>query len=305
MIGMMTEDDIDRQIALLRDRLPEAKALLSPCRCCPRYCGVDRMAGETGHCRSTDQLVVSSITLHHGEEPPISGHRGSGTIFLSNCNLHCLFCQNYPISQLGTGNAMSPEEVATGMLMLQRKGAHNINWVTPTHMAPMLLESLLIARQQGMTLPIVYNCGGYDSLEMLRLWDGIIDIYMPDMKYSDARMARKTSAVPDYPTHNRAAILEMHRQVGNLVIDEEGIATKGLLVRHLVLPHDYSGTEDILRFLAERVSRSTYISLMNQYFPAYHALKVPKLSRPLTRKEYGRAVEVLHHLQLEEGWVQA
>jgi putative pyruvate formate lyase activating enzyme len=300
----MTSSDIKHQISLLQQRLPEAKALLSPCCLCPRECGVNRTAGETGHCRSTTQLIISSITLHHGEEPPISGYRGSGTIFLSNCNLHCLFCQNYPISQFGTGNAMSPAEVARGMILLQQRGAHNINWVTPTHMAPLLMEALLIARKQGMDLPVVYNSGGYDSLEMLRLWDGVIDIYMPDMKYADSRLARKYSSIPDYPRHNRAAILEMHRQVGNLKISEDGIAVRGLLVRHLVLPNHISGTEEILTFLAEEVSRETYVSLMSQYFPAFHALKIPELHRPLVRSEYSQAVQVLGRLNMEEGWVQ-
>jgi len=248
--------------------------------------------------------MVASINLHFGEEPPISGSRGSGTIFLTNCNLRCLFCQNYPISQLGTGNAVTVHELASGMIALQRRGAHNINWVTPTHMAPILMEALLIARKRGMDLPVVYNCGGYESLDMLRLWDGIIDIYMPDMKYSNPENARKYSGISDYPKHNRAAILEMHRQVGNLVIDEDGIATRGLLVRHLVLPHDLSGTEEILRFLAEEVSSDTYISLMSQYFPAFHATKVPELSEPLARREYLRAVDILERFRLEEGWVQ-
>jgi putative pyruvate formate lyase activating enzyme len=300
----MTVVDIDHQIFLLEQRLPKATAILSPCRCCPRYCGVDRLGGETGRCRSTTELRVSSITLHHGEEPPISGYQGSGTIFLTNCNLRCLFCQNYPISQLGTGNTVTVHELADGMLSLQRRGAHNINWVTPTHMAPMLMEALLEARKKGMNLPIVYNCGGYESMEMLHLWDGIIDIYMPDMKYSNPDMARKYSGIPDYPVHNRAAILEMHRQVGNLAIDDNGIAIKGLLVRHLVLPHDLSGTADILRFLADEVSRDTYISLMSQYFPAFHATKIPVLSQPLTRAEYRKTVGILENLHMEEGWLQ-
>lgn len=223
---------------------------------------------------------------------------------MTNCNLRCLFCQNYPISQLGTGNIVTVHELASGMIALQRRGAHNINWVTPTHMAPLLMEALLIARKKGMDLPVVYNCGGYESLEMLRLWDGIVDIYMPDMKYSDAENARKYSGIGDYPTHNRTAILEMHRQVGNLMVDGEGIATMGLLVRHLVLPFDLSGTEEILRFLAEEVSRDTYVSLMSQYFPAFHATKIPRLSEPLTRKGYRRAIDFLEHFRLEAGWVQ-
>jgi putative pyruvate formate lyase activating enzyme len=300
----MTREEIEQQIDLLEERLPQAKSLLNPCRLCPRNCGVDRLAGETGRCRSTSQLAVSSITLHHGEEPPISGFRGSGTIFLSNCNLKCLFCQNYPISQLGTGNTMTPEEVAQGMVLLQQGGAHNINWVTPTHMAPMLMEALLIARRHGMDLPLVYNSGGYDSLDMLRLWDGIIDIYMPDMKYSDPRMARKYSGIPDYPEHNQGAILEMHRQVGNLQLNDQGVAIGGLLVRHLVLPNDISGAEGVLTFLASEVSPHTYVSLMSQYFPAFHAHRIPELSRSITDREYVAAANILHRLQMEEGWLQ-
>jgi putative pyruvate formate lyase activating enzyme len=296
--------NIDDQISVLEERLPKAKSLLSPCRCCPRYCGVGRLRGETGRCQSTDKLRVSSITLHHGEEPPISGYRGSGTIFLTNCNLRCLFCQNYPISQLGTGNTITVHELANEMLNLQRRGAHNINWVTPTHMAPMLMEALLLARKKGLFLPIVYNCGGYESTEMLGLWDGIIDIYMPDMKYSNLQSARKYSGISDYPDHNRRAILEMYRQVGNLRVDDEGIAARGLLVRHLVLPNDISGTANILKFLAEEVSCDIYISLMSQYFPAFHATKIPLLSEPLSRSEYRTAVRELEKLHLEEGWVQ-
>jgi putative pyruvate formate lyase activating enzyme len=301
----LSQSSIDRQVALITERLPEAQALLSPCRVCPRHCGVDRLSGETGHCRSTTELVVSSITLHHGEEPPISGYRGSGTIFLTNCNLRCLYCQNYPISQLGSGNVIAVEELARGMLLLQGRGAHNINWVTPSHMAPVLMEALLNARKQGMNLPVVYNSGGYDALEMLRLWDGIIDIYMPDMKYAESRIARKYSGIPDYPRHNQAAIREMHRQVGDLRITDDGIAVRGLLVRHLVLPNNLSGTEQVLKFLAERVSADTYVSLMRQYFPAFHAVKINELQRPLTSAEYESAVKMLNKLGMEEGWVQS
>ena len=300
----LSQSSIDRQVALITDRLQEAQALLSPCRVCPRHCGVDRLSGETGHCGSTTELVVSSITLHHGEEPPISGYRGSGTIFLTNCNLRCMYCQNYPISQLGSGNAITVEEAAQGMLLLQGRGAHNINWVTPSHMAPVLMEALLIARKQGMNLPVVYNSGGYDALEMLRFWDGIIDIYMPDMKYADSRIARKYSGIPDYRRHNQAALLEMHRQVGDLRITADGVAVRGLLVRHLVLPNNLSGTEQVLKFLAEQVSADTYVSLMRQYFPAFHAVKIRELDRPLTNTEYESAVKMLDKLGMEEGWVQ-
>lgn len=301
----LSQTNIDRQIALITERLPKAQALLNPCKVCPRDCGVDRWSGELGRCRSTTELVVSSITLHHGEEPPISGYQGSGTIFLTNCNLRCLYCQNYPISQLGSGNTLTVDQVAQGMLLLQSRGAHNINWVTPTHMAPMLMEALLIARKRGMSLPVVYNSGGYDALEMLYLWDGIINIYMPDMKYADSHIARKYSGIPNYPRHNQAAILEMHRQVGDLQIGDNGVAVKGLLVRHLVLPNNFSGTEEVLKFLAEQVSVNTYVSLMRQYFPAFHAVKIRELDHPLTRVEYKRAVEMLSKFGMEEGWVQS
>jgi len=247
---------------------------------------------------------VSSVNLHFGEEPPISGYRGSGTIFFTSCNLRCVFCQNYPISQLRHGKEVSVRDLADAMLKLQDKGAHNINFVTPTRHVHQIMDALRIAYERGLEIPLVYNTGGYDSVEMLRLLEGVVDIYMPDMKYSDPEMGRKYSGIPDYPQVNREAIKEMHRQVGDLVIDDEGIARKGLLVRHLVLPEGIAGTEDVLRFLAEEVSRDTYISLMRQYFPAYKAVNMPPLDRRITEEEYREAVELLDKYGLTRGWIQ-
>jgi putative pyruvate formate lyase activating enzyme len=297
-------NDIATKISLIESRLKKANALLEVCRVCPRGCGVNRLKNETGFCSMGADPVVSSDNLHHGEEPPISGYRGSGTIFLTGCNLGCIFCQNYPISHLGHGNSVSVEGVADMMLRLQKRGAHNINFVTPTHFAPQLMEALLLAYKKGLEIPIVYNCGGYESLEMLHLWEGIVDIYMPDMKYSDPGMAETYSSAGDYPEVNREAVREMARQVGDLVMDDEGIARQGLLIRHLVLPEDVSGTRDILRFIAEEISTETYISLMSQYFPAYEAVGSPPMNRGITLDEYARAKGFLEFYGLNRGWVQ-
>lgn len=288
----------------IRGRLKEAYSLLRACTVCPRGCGVNRLQGERGACAVGKRLVLSSMNLHFGEEPPLSGWRGSGTIFFTSCSLRCVFCQNYPISQLRHGREVSVQELASGMLRLQARGAHNINLVTPTHFGPQIMVALLLAFEEGLDLPIVYNCGGYESVEMLRLWEGIIDIYMPDMKYSDKAYARRYSGVPNYPAVNRVAVAEMHRQVGPLQIDAEGIAQRGLLVRHLVLPEGMAGTEEVMRFLAEEISRDTYISLMRQYFPAYKAVELPPLNRRITRGEYAAAQRMLERYGLERGWMQ-
>ena len=289
---------------LIRSRLKHAYGLLKSCHVCPRRCDVNRLQDGTGFCGMGLQPVVSSDNLHHGEEPPISGFRGSGTIFLTGCNLGCIFCQNYPISHLRHGNVLTPSQLAQKMLRLQKAGAHNINFVTPTQFAPQIMTTLLIAYRKGLTIPIVYNCGGYESLDMLRLWDGIVDIYMPDMKYSDPKMAERYSSAADYPERNRDAIKEMHRHVGDLQIDEEGIAQKGLLIRHLVLPENIAGTKNILRFIAEEISPDTYISLMSQYFPAHRAVSMPPINRRITRSEYQKAREWLEYFGLRRGWVQ-
>ena len=295
---------VEKKIAFVQKRLKSAFRLLESCRVCPRHCGANRLKGEIGFCKSGFLPEVSSDNLHFGEEPPISGTKGSGTIFLTGCSLGCLFCQNFPISHLGNGNPVSIRKLAAMMLRLQKAGAHNINFVTPTHFAPQIMGALLLAFKSGLFLPLVYNCGGYESMDMLTLWDGIIDLYMPDMKYSDPEMARRYSSAPDYPEVNRAAIREMHRQVGDLETDEEGIAQKGLLVRHLVLPENISGTGDVLRFISQEISPHTFVSLMSQYFPAFEASSTPPLNRRINRSEYDRARRLLEDFGMERGWVQ-
>jgi putative pyruvate formate lyase activating enzyme len=285
-------------------RIRAAFKMLAPCRLCPRKCGVDRPAGEKGVCGAGAVPEVSSANLHHGEEPALSGWRGSGTIFFAHCNLRCVFCQNYPISQLGHGNETDSSGLAEMMIGLQHDGAHNINFVTPTHMVPWILEAVLLARAQGLKIPLLYNAGGYESLEALKLLNGIIDIYLPDMKYSDNQVAKKYSNAPDYVEVNRAAIKEMHRQVGDLVTDDTGIAGRGLIIRHLVLPEGRAGTEGIMKFIAEEVSCKTAISLMSQYFPAHRAREFPELCRRISESEYARAEQAMAEQGLEEGWKQ-
>jgi len=238
--------------------------------------------------------MISSYGPHFGEEAPLVGENGSGTIFFTRCNLNCIFCQNYTISQLGEGSNADAEELAGMMLSLQSRGCHNINLVSPTHVVPYILEALEIAVNRGLYLPLVYNTGGYDSVETLKLLDGIVDIYMPDMKYSDRTVAEQLSGIKDYPRVNKAAVREMHRQVGDLQMDERGIAGRGLLVRHLVLPNRLAGTQEVVRFLAREVSINTYLNIMAQYRPCYKAFDVPQLARPLNRPEFIEAVELAH-----------
>jgi len=261
---------------------------------CPRHCGVNRLAGESGKCHITRQAVISSYGPHFGEESPLVGRHGSGTIFFTYCNLRCVFCQNYTISQLGEGWAVDKEEMAKMMLSLQAKGCHNINLVSPTHVVPYILEALELAVGMGLYLPLVYNSGGYDSVETLELLDGIIDIYMPDMKYSDDKTAEQLSGIKDYPKVNKAAIKEMHRQVGDLQLNEQGIAQRGLLVRHLVLPNRLAGTEEIVAFLAQEVSTNTYLNIMAQYHPCHKAFDIPQLSRSVSKQEFCEAIDLAH-----------
>jgi len=252
---------------------------------------VDRTAGVSGFCRTGDKPIVSSYGPHFGEEGPLVGRYGSGTIFFTNCNLGCLYCQNWTISHLGEGDVVSFEDLAQMMITLQSYRCHNINLVTPTHQVPMILEALEIAIDRGLNLPLVYNCGGYESLMTLRLIDGVIDIYMPDFKYADPEIAYRYSKARDYPKIAKSAIREMHRQVGDLMIDERGIALRGLLVRHLVLPSGLAGTEEIVRFLAEEVSPDTYTNIMAQYYPCYKAFECPPLDRRITEEEYRMAID--------------
>jgi len=281
-------------LSLLRDgelarRVAKANAHLTSCDLCAQACRIDRAAGELGVCRTGVQARVSSYGPHMGEEDPLRGRRGSGTIFFSRCNLKCQYCQNYDISQADNGKEVSPEELAAIMLELQGRGCHNINFVSPSHVVVPILAAVLVASKNGLRLPLVYNTGGYDSLEALALLDGVIDIYMPDMKYADEGNGLKYSRAKKYPAFNRAAVSEMHRQVGDLLLDEEGIARRGLLVRHLILPDNLAGTEQVVHFLAEEVSKDTYLNLMDQYRPAYHAADFPELKRPIHQGEYDQA----------------
>jgi len=273
-------------------RVKQAYELLSICEVCAWECPVDRRAGKIGVCRTGMHARVSSYGPHHGEEDPLRGRQGSGTIFFTRCNLRCQYCQNHDISQTDSGHEVDPEELATMMLELQARGCHNINFVSPSHVVPQIMAAVLIAAQAGLEIPLVYNTGGYDSLAMLKLLDGIIDIYMPDMKYADPDIARQYSKIRDYPAVNQAAVCEMHRQVGNLSTDSNEIAFRGLLVRHLVLPNNLAGTDKIVQFLADKVSTNTYLNLMDQYRPAYKAHQYPELNRSITHEEYQAAVQM-------------
>jgi len=277
----------------LRRRADTAFQRLEACDICPRECSVNRRQGSKGAvCRTGERALVSSYNPHFGEENPLVGIGGSGTIFFAWCNLNCQYCQNYDISQLGHGHEVDPPELATMMLRLQHMGCHNINFVSPTHVVPQILAALVIAAERGLRLPLVYNTGGYDSLATLDLLDGVFDIYMPDMKYSDEGTARRLSKVKEYPRINQAAVAEMHRQVGDLSTDQQGIAQRGLLVRHLVLPEGLAGTGDVVHFLANQVSPDTYINIMDQYRPCYRANQIPKLNRQITPQEYAEAVQL-------------
>ncbi|MBW6474531.1 MAG: radical SAM protein [Anaerolineaceae bacterium] len=281
------------------ERVNQALGKLEECCICPLECGVNRLENKKGVCLTGRHAQISSFGPHHGEEKPLSGWRGSGTIFFSRCNLHCVFCQNAEISQEGFGKEVAAEELAEIMVDLQRMGCHNINLVSPSHIVPQILESIFLASQRGLILPIVYNCGGYDSVETLKLLDGVIDIYMPDMKYADEMIAKKYSRVPNYSKINQNAILEMYRQVGDLVMDENGIAVKGLLVRHLIMPNGMAGTEKVIHFLAEKVSRNVYLNLMDQYWPAYQANRFPEINRRINRSEFQRAIEIARQVGIQ------
>jgi putative pyruvate formate lyase activating enzyme len=270
----------------LHKRVESFRRVLANCELCPRHCHVNRLRGELGQCRTGEKAIVSSYGPHFGEESPLVGTGGSGTIFFAHCNLHCVFCQNYSISQLGEGSEASSHDLAYMMMSLQRRGCHNINLVTPTHVVPQILEGLELAIANGLNIPLVYNCGGYESVEVLKILDGIVDIYMPDMKYANSTIAREYSGVDGYAEINRAAVREMHRQVGELQIDDDGVATRGLLLRHLVLPHGLAGTRDTVEFLANEVSTNTYLNVMAQYHPCHKAYDFPALSRSITKEEY-------------------
>lgn len=297
-VALARSGELARRAAAAYDRMRD-------CDLCARTCRVDRLAGLKGvACRTGARAVVSSYGPHHGEESCLSGWAGSGTIFFSWCNLRCDFCQNWEISRRGDGQEMTAERLAATMLALQRAGCHNINFVSPSHVVAQILEALVIAVPAGLRLPLVYNTGGYDSLEALALLDGVIDIYMPDMKYGDSDKARRYSHIRDYVAANRAAVAEMHRQVGDLVTDDAGVARRGLLVRHLVMPGGVADTEATARFLAEEISPDTYVNVMGQYRPCHKAWTHPEIGRRPFADEFAAAVDACHRhglTRLDEG----
>lgn len=279
-------------------RAAQAYGRLAQCDLCARTCKVDRIKGKAGVCRTGLRARVSSYGPHLGEEAPLSGWRGSGTIFFAGCNLRCQFCQNHAISQTDAGQETSPEELAAIMLELQARGCHNINLVSPSHIIPQILAAVAVAACAGLHLPLFYNTGGFDAVEALALLDGVVDIYMPDLKYAEHNPAHRYSRASSYPAVARAAVKEMYRQVGDLMLDSRGLATRGLLVRHLLLPGGLSGVEDVVRFLVQEISPDTYLNLVDQYYPAYHASRFPELNRRLTAGEYEQALRFARDLGL-------
>ena len=280
-----------------QDKLEQGRGMLENCQVCPRQCHVNRLEEELGECRSGYQPIISSYFPHFGEEAPLVGQKGSGTIFIGGCNLQCLFCQNYETSHLLEGQPVSITRLAEIMLTLQENGCHNINIVTPSHIVPQLVEALFLAVQGGLTIPLVYNCGGYDSMESLQLLDGLVDIYMPDFKFFSDALAHRYTAVSNYATMAKKAIIEMHRQVGDLTI-EKGLAKKGLLVRHLVMPGMMQDSQKIFQFLAQKISPDTYVNIMPQYRPAGEAHRHEEISRPLNYSEFLEALRMAKELGL-------
>ncbi|MEW5705841.1 MAG: radical SAM protein [Actinomycetota bacterium] len=293
---VMVKELMPRYINLYKNKLLQHRALealehLKNCELCPRRCRVDRTKGQMGKCKTGRHAIIASYGPHFGEERPLTGVGGSGTIFFSSCNMRCVFCQNYEISQLREGKSASAEELAQIMLSLQSMGCHNINLVSPSHVIAQVLEALVIAAGMGLKIPLVYNSGGYDSALALKLLDGIVDVYMPDIKYMDEAIAKRLSGVSNYPQTVKGAIKEMHRQVGDLVLNERGIAISGLLVRHLVLPENLAGTKEAMGFLAREISVNTYVNIMDQYYPCHKAFDIPLLNRRISREEFKNAVE--------------
>lgn len=280
-------------------------ASLAACELCPHACKVDRLSGKHGVCRMPGDPVIASWNVHPWEEPPISGARGSGTIFFSGCTGHCRFCQNYSISQMGYGNRVTIERFAGMMLELQRRGVHNINFVTPTHFAAHILAAVDVAAGWGLRIPLVYNTSGYERVETLRLLDGVIDVYLPDIKYTNDDIAKRLSGFPRYVEHNRLGIKEMLRQVGpQLLCDDEAIAHRGLIVRHLVLPGGLAGTRGAMQWISRELSPDVYVSIMDQYFPTYRTCGDPVLGRKITEEEYEAALDAFEAAGLQNGWLQ-
>ncbi|MDH4223615.1 MAG: radical SAM protein [candidate division Zixibacteria bacterium] len=278
---------------------------LSSCQLCPRRCKVNRLKDEKGICKTGKLAYISSFGPHFGEESPLVGTSGSGTIFFTHCNLGCIFCQNYDISHLGQGYSIEDEGLADTMLKLKKIGCHNINFVTPSHVVSQILRALPLAIEKGLDLPLVYNTGGYDLVSTLELLEGVFDIYMPDYKFAEAKTAERYCNAPDYPEIVKSALKEMHKQTGDLIVDKNGIAQRGLIIRHLVLPENLAGTEEVMRFIASELSQNSYVNLMDQYRPAYHANDLEQLNRKITPEEYAKAVELAKKYGLKrlDGWI--
>ncbi|MCX5694762.1 MAG: radical SAM protein [Candidatus Omnitrophica bacterium] len=277
---------------------------LELCQICPRRCKVNRLDGKLGFCKTASLPKIFSFMAHYGEEPPISGTRGSGTIFFSHCNMGCVYCQNYEFSQMGKGKDYSFQELAQVMLDLQAQGCHNINLVTPTHVLPQILKGLELAIPEGLKIPLVYNTSGYELAEVIKSLSGIVDIYLADSRYGDNLISKQLSKAPDYAKYNQEALIEMHRQVGIAEFTADGLIRKGLIIRHLVLPNRLSHTDRIMQFIAEELSDDTYISLMSQYLPYHLASSYPKINRRLKKEEYQEAKEILERYHLLNGWIQ-
>ena len=290
---------ISKSKGILDERIIQLEARLTSCTLCPRQCRVNRPEGAFGYCQAPAELIISSVFAHCGEESPLVGVGGSGTIFLSHCNLKCLFCQNYGISMQGEGIRYSHKELAAAMISLQQAGCHNINFVTPTHYVPGILRGLSLAIDEGLSIPLVYNCSGYESLEVVKLLDGIVDIYMPDIKFLKRELSDRYCNAPDYPDVVREVLKEMQRQVGDLVMDGRGIAQRGLLIRHLVMPSLSENTKDVLNFIRQEVSRDAFVNIMAQYHPCYQASRFLEISRRPTLKEYNKAVEYARAIGLK------
>jgi len=276
---------------------------LSSCTLCPRECKVNRLEGELGFCEGEKNVHVSSFGPHFGEEEPLVGFGGSGTIFFTHCNLGCIFCQNYNISHLKEGNEYSFHDVAQMMLSLQKTGCHNINLVTPTQYVPQIIESLKIAIELGLNLPIVYNCGGYESTDVIEKLDGIIDIYMPDAKFGDNDIAEKYTGAKNYVNHLEATLIEMQRQVGVLEINNKGLAKRGILIRHLIMPNNIAGSEKVLKFIAEKISKDSFVNIMSQYRPSYKANEYPELAQRITSNDMVNVLEVAKDLGLQRSFI--
>ena len=294
-IALFEKGELNQRIQLLKEFLKE-------CRLCPRECRVNRLNGEVGYCKAPSEIMVSSAFPHFGEEPPLVGYHGSGTIFLTHCNLRCVFCQNYDISHLGKGEQITSSEIAKTMVKLQEMGCHNINFVTPTHYAPQIVASLPEAIEMGLSLPIVYNCSGYESIEVIRLLDGVIDIYMPDAKYMEEKFSKQFSNALDYPEVIKKVLKEMYRQVGDLKTNSKRIAERGLLIRHLVMPGGVASSEAVLKFIAEEISPHSYVNIMDQYRPEYRAYEYSGINCRISHKEYLEAIQMAKRFHLYRGF---